>query len=56
MTLHDIYLKIIIMLEIILIIIIMLEIIILCNELATDHVQLVTLAMIRSEFWKSLKN
>ena len=44
------------MLEIILIIIIiMLEIIILYNELALDHVQLVTLAMIRGEFCKSLK-
>ena len=49
------------MLEIILIVIIMLEIIlivsiiILYNELALDHVQLVTLAMIRGEFWKSLK-
>ena len=31
-------------------IIIMLEIIILYNELALDHVQLVTLAMIRGEF------
>ena len=53
---------IIIMLEIILIITIVLEIIliitimILYNELALDLVQLVTLAMIRSEFCESVKN
>ena len=62
----EIILIVIIMLEIILIVIIMLEIIltviitleiiliviiiILYNELALDHVQLVTLAMIRGEF------
>ena len=39
------------MLEIILIVIIML----LYNELALDHVQLVTLAMIRGEFCESVK-
>ena len=52
----EIILIMIIMLEIILIMIIMLEIIliiiiiILYNELALDHIQLVTLAMIRDEF------
>ena len=52
----EIILIIIVMLEIILIIIIMLEIIliiiiiILYNELALDHVQIVTLATIRGEF------
>ena len=40
------------MLEIILILTIML----LYNELALDHVQLVTLAMIRGEFLKILEN